>query len=241
MSGNFEIRKEVVLEATPEQVWQAITTPQGLAGWAPPPHETPQGTHAEHEPHRRLAIRYPAAPDGTFHAGEYLIEGRSGTTVLRFVHSGFLGDNWDAEYNFEEMNSFGWDLYLHTLAQYLQYFQDRPATYVEAEAPPATTGKTAWAVLQKGLGLTGPVNPGEPVRLTLDSDELPPIEGVVDYVDHLEPGGFLGLRTSDGLYRFHDRAPIGLPIAVGHHLFSGDVDRQATERAWKSWLDRLFA
>jgi uncharacterized protein YndB with AHSA1/START domain len=29
---NFEIRKEVVLEATPEQVWQAITTPEGLAG-----------------------------------------------------------------------------------------------------------------------------------------------------------------------------------------------------------------
>jgi uncharacterized protein YndB with AHSA1/START domain len=31
MSRDFEIRQEVVLGATPEQVWQAIATPEGQA------------------------------------------------------------------------------------------------------------------------------------------------------------------------------------------------------------------
>jgi hypothetical protein len=30
-------------------------------------------------------------------------------------------------------------------------------------------------------------------------------------------------------------------VAVGHHLFAEGVDRQEAERAWPSWLGRLFA
>jgi uncharacterized protein YndB with AHSA1/START domain len=234
---NFEIRKEVVLEATPEQVWQAITTPEGLAGWSPPPHKLPEGAVVNREPPRRLAVRTPEQPNGAFHAFEYIIEARDGgTTVLRFVHSGFLGNDWDAEYSYEQLTGHGWDMYLHTLAQYLKYFPGRPATYIGALAPPTAAATEAWPVLEKGLGLTGPAKPGERVRLTPEG--LPPIEGVVDYA---EPGmSFLAVRTRDGLYRFHDLSIMDMPIAVGHHIFA-DIDREAAERAWKSWLDRLFA
>jgi hypothetical protein len=50
-------------------------------------------------PAGRLAIRTPKAPDGSVHAFEYLIEGRAGgSAVLRFVHSGVTGDDWNDEY-----------------------------------------------------------------------------------------------------------------------------------------------
>jgi hypothetical protein len=51
---------------------------------------------------------------------------------------------------------------------------------------------------------------------------------------------FLAVRARDGLYRFHDLSIMDMPIAVGHHIFA-NIDREAAERAWKSWLDRLFA
>jgi hypothetical protein len=237
LSNNFEIRKEVVLEATPEQVWQAIATPEGQTAWSPDPYASQEGLLVDRDPPTRLAVRTPEAPNGAFHAFEYIVEARDGsTTVLRFVHSGFLGDDWDAEYNYEELTSYGWDLYLHTLAQYLKYFPGRTATYVEAQAPPVAATKQAWSVLEKGLGLTGMVELGEPVRLTPEG--LPPIEGVVDYV---EPGeDFLAVRTSDGLYRFHSLAIMGMPIAVGHYIYT-DIDRDSTQKAWKAWLDRLFS
>lgn len=104
MSKNFEIRKEVVHDATPEQVWQAIATPEGQAGWSPDPYLPQDDIHVDLEPPTRLAVRTPEARNGAFHAFEYVIEARAGgTTVLRFVHSGFLGDDWDAEYDFEEL------------------------------------------------------------------------------------------------------------------------------------------
>lgn len=126
-------------------------------------------------------------------------------------------------------------MYLHTLAQYVKYFPGRPATYIDAEAPPTTSAKEAWTVLESALGLTGPVELGDPVQFTPDG--LPPIEGVVDYV---EPGGdLLAVRTRDGLYRFHNRAIMEMPIAVGHYLYT-PTDRESTQNAWKSWLDRVF-
>jgi hypothetical protein len=173
------------------------------------------------------------AEDGSTHAFEYLIEARDGgSTVLRFVHSGFLGEDWSAEY--EDMTSHGWDMYLHTLAQYLKYFPGRPATYVEAEGPQESAAASAWPVLLRALGLTGPVPPGEQVRLTPDG--LAPIEGVVDY----DAAQVLGVRTTDALIRFHGRAALGMTVAVAQHRYSADVDRDETQRAWQSWLNRVF-
>jgi hypothetical protein len=184
----------------------------------------------------RLAVRTPAAPDGSFHAFEYVIEAREGgTTVLRFVHSGFIDEDWGDE--FVTMTGHGWDMYLHTLAEYLKHFAGRSAVYVEAEAPAATAGPQAWAVIEKGLGLTGPVKQGD--RVHLIPEGLPAIDGVVDY---LVPGEtFLGVRTSDALYRFHGRSRLGMPDAVGHHLYADGIDPDEAKQAWQAWLDKLFA
>ena len=237
MTNRFEIRREVVLPATPEQVWRAIATPEGQAAWSPDPYASPEGLLIDSDPPTRLEVRTPEAPNGAFHAFEYLVEARDdSTTVLRFVHSGFLGDDWDAEFDYGELTARGWDMYLHTLAQYLEYFPDRPATYVEAQAPPTATTADAWAELEKALGLPRRAELGDEVRLTPDG--LPPIEGVVDYV---EPGDdFLAVRAADGLYRFHSMERMDMPIAIGHYLYT-DVDREAVQTAWSDWLTRVFA
>lgn len=234
--NHFEIRRAVELEATPEQVWQAIATPEGQAGWSPDPYGSQDDFLIDREPPTRLVVQTPEEPNGAFHVFEYVIEPLDARATLRFVHRGFLGDDWDAAFNFEELTGYGWDLYLHTLAQYLKYFAGRPATYVEAQAPPAASTHEAWRTLEQALGLAGPATLGETVRLAPDG--LPLIEGVVDYV---QPGeDFLAVRADDGLYRFHSLEPMGMAIAIGHYIYA-DIDREATAKAWESWLARLFA
>jgi uncharacterized protein YndB with AHSA1/START domain len=113
MSRELELHKEVDLDASPEQVWEAIAAGPGIDSWFMGPHQvepgeggkvslrigdfSAQSTITGWDPPKRLAYRGGEAPDGTFHAMEYLIEAReNGSTVLRFVHSGFLSDDWGA-------------------------------------------------------------------------------------------------------------------------------------------------
>jgi hypothetical protein len=213
VSRPFEIRREVVLPASPEEVWRAIATPEGQAGWfmtGPDPEEA--GAEIDANPPQRLEQRF-----GT-QAIEYVLEAVSGgTTVLRFVHSGMAEDDWGDE--FETMTGFGWDLYLFTLGEYLRHFPGRPAVYVEAEAPHTPD---AWKRILAALG-----DPGE-----ADPVEILGVPGVVDKrTDH-----YLGVRTADSLVRFHERSLIGMPVAVGHHDYRPGVDVRATTAEWTRWF-----
>ena len=246
MPRDFELRKEITLDATPEQVWEAIATGQGIDAWFMGRNEVEPreggrsrmtiGEHTEEatvtawDPPNRFAYRA-ESPDGSvFMAFEWLIDGRDdGSTVLRLVQSGVLGDDWETEY---DALSKGWDMYLHQLAQYLAWFRGRTATPVTLMGPRAGDAEETWAVLRRGLGLTGAATLGDRVRLTPEG--LASVEGVVDFVSP----EVLGVRADDGLYRFI-RGFDG-SVAVGHHLFSDDVDPKETERAWQAWLSRLF-
>ncbi len=252
MAHEFELSKEIELAATPEQVWDAIATGPGIDSWFMgrteiEPREggrsrftmmggAEQSTVTIWKPGERFAYRSDEGPDGAFMALDYLIEGRDGgSTVLRLVQSGVLGDDWESEY---EALGVGWDMYLHTLAQYLAHFPGRTATgIVSAARPKAGDPEHVWAALTGALGLSGSVTQGAPVRLAVEG--LPVIQGVVDYAGLPT---FLGVRTGDGLYRFiHSGPSRGNVLVLGHHVFSDDVDEQTAEAAWNSWLDRLLA
>lgn len=128
----------------------------------------------------RLAVRTPPAEKGAFHAFEYLISADDASaTTLTFVHSGYLGDDWEGEFDFGEMIGFGWDMYLHTLAQYLTHLDSSPAHFVTAQGPPTSATPESWAVLEKALGVQGPFGQGQHLRLTPQG--LPALEGVVDF------------------------------------------------------------
>ena len=246
MAHPFEVRKEIEVDATPEEVWEAIATGPGLDAWFMGTNQVEPGeggavrmtlpgwseesTVTVWDPPNRLVTETARGEDGRFMAFEYLIEGRGGgSTVVRLVHSGFLaGDDWEAEY--EALKS-GDPMYIDKLAEYLTHFRGRTAIPVSAFGPEVDR-EHMWAVLRETLGLSGAVAEGDQVRFTPEG--LAPVEGVVDHVS----AETLGVRTSDGMYRFIHG--LGGTVVLGHHIYA-DADQQATERAWQSWLDKSFA
>ena len=235
MGKPFEIRREVQLAATPEQVWKAIATEDGLATWFMPMEldlDSPVVT--SNEPGRRLGIRMPPGEDGSFHAFDYRIEpAGAGRVVLRFGHSGFTGDGWND--NYEALTAAGWDMYLHTLSQYLTHFAGLPGHYVEAEGPPASADASLWTRLLAAIGLAEPVKEGTGVRF--DIPRFGAAEGVVDYATET----FVGLRAPSALIRFHGRSALGMPVAVSLHVYvSSSYDVEGAQRAWESWLAGVF-
>ena len=62
------------------------------------------------------------------------------------------------------------------------------------------------------------------------------LEGVIDY---LTPE-FIGIRTSDSLYRFFGRNHYGSVVGMSVHAFRDDVDAAVAEKALKSWLDSIY-
>lgn len=245
MAREFEIRREIELPATPEQVWEAVATGPGNLRWLFPMEIEPweggavsrgPSTVTVWDPPGRFATRS-ENKDGFSGALEYLITVRDGDrtvlrTVIRWVHSGIVDDGWEIRADAAEKHT---DFYHHTLGQYLRYFNGRPAIYVQIEQPATATEANAFTVLRRGLGITDDVAEGGTVLLTLP--RLDPLDAVVDYLTPY----FIGLRTADGLYRFFGANAWGWPIRLGHHLFADDADQEKAEHAWRMWLDGVFA
>ncbi|MGW7488684.1 SRPBCC family protein [Streptomyces sp. NPDC054786] len=239
MPREFELRREVVLPAAPEEVFAAVTT--GTGGWMFPtekvsgvggsgPEDSPVTAW---EPPHRFAVRV-EGEDGWFNALEYLIEARDGgTAVLRYVHSGVMNDDdWDGQYDGASLHT---DFYLHTLGQYLRYFSGRPAAFADIQGPAASLTHDGFEVLLRALGVTAAMAAGDRLRVELPG--VDPLDAVIDYrTEH-----FLGLRTEGGLYRFFGRNAFKAPVGISLHLFDGTGDREKAGQAWQSWLDGVYA
>ncbi|MGH9178053.1 MAG: SRPBCC family protein [Acidimicrobiales bacterium] len=236
MTKDFEIHEEVTLAATPEQVWESIATGDGLAAWFQPADIRPDSAMVvDWKPTARLVTQMPGADPETTHRFEWIVDKHDDGTRLRFVHSGVERDDWD-----ETFTAQGWAMYLATLREYLAHFAGRPATYLEAEGPPSSADPDAWRTLLDAVGLVEPVQLGDEIHIDLaqvDPAQVAAIAGTLDYVTP----HFVGLRSGDALIRFHGRAPVGLPVAVSHHDYRGDIDATATTRAWEAWLGDVFA
>lgn len=244
MGQQFERRSELEVNATPEQVWQAIATGGGIDSWfmgrtrvEPGPGGTvrtefggyaPVFTVTAWEPPHRLAYGAAPADDGRSLAYEFLVRARpAGGSTVQLVVRGFLpGDDWPVEL---AAMTHGGEMFARTLTTYLDHFPGRTATPVTAFGPPVADWDAAWAALRRALGLTAPVAVGDRVQAP---DRL---RGGVVYA--LNPQT-LGVRTGDALYRFLQG--LGGSLVAAHHLFSApDPVAPDPEQAWQDWLSGL--
>jgi uncharacterized protein YndB with AHSA1/START domain len=251
VTHEFEISDEIDLPATPEQVWAAIATGPGIDSWFmghseiepreggkrswAMPGFTQASTITTWEPGRRFAFTEDPEPDGTFMAFEYLLEAGAGdTTVLRYVHSGFMTDDWEEQYDAVKA---GDRMYLYKLASYLRFFPGRTASFsFSAWGPQVTDADRVWEAFTGVTGLTSAaVNDGDRGELALGRSG--PASAIVDYIAHRP--SILGVRTSDSLYRFiHGYRDV---VVVEQHCFDGDeAARKLSEDAWQGWLATKF-
>jgi hypothetical protein len=237
MPPEFDCTREVILRASPDEVWDAIATQAGNAAWMFPNEIDPTGAGATAwDPPHHFAVRQQQGD--WFNALECVIEARDGgTTLLRYAHSGVFVDDWDNQYDAVRQHT---DFYLHTLSQYLEHFKGRVATYIGdvpqgIQGPPTSATPDGFERLRRALGLDEPISEGNPVQLTRPGAE--PVSGIVDY---LRPN-FVGIRTPDELYCFFGRNAFGGPVGISIHSFADDVDAAATRQNWQRWLNTTLA
>jgi uncharacterized protein YndB with AHSA1/START domain len=240
----FETHGEITVDASPEEVWEAIASGPGVDSWLMGRTEVvsadktitfemfgqvSRGTITVWEPGHRYAWREDENPDGTFTAYEWLIEARDGGgTVVRVVHSGLLGEDWEAEYN---GLSVGDRAYTKKLAVYLEHFAPRTATASLFLPGPIT--EDPWAAMTAAIGVGADAADGQPARLS-----VPGIEPVAGTVAFAAPPSCVGMRTDDAMYLLIHGYD-GMVGATAQYF--DDRDRSIETEAWQSWLNGLAA
>jgi uncharacterized protein YndB with AHSA1/START domain len=236
MAREFEIVREVDIDAAPQDVWDAVTTANGA--WLWPMEFEPHvggaasfgGTVVVWDPPHRVAGRH-EGPDGWFNEVEETITALDdGRSRLRWVHSGVFAEDWDNQYDGAGQHT---DFYLHTLTEYLAHFRGRPVTYSSFDAPAASTGPDGLTRLLSALGVADAAEGSTTTASIATSAER------VD-IDYVRPN-FVGLRTKDALVRVFGRNAFGAPVGIAVHDFAPGADADATTARWTSWLDTVYA
>lgn len=174
----FELELEVA--GSPEEVWQAIATPEGISSWMMPteleareggaltfhmgPEVESHGHVTGFEPSHRIAYEEDWATlvgqsgaDVTPLVTEFVVEARSGgTCVVRVVSSAF-GTGADWEHDFWNELDRGWAPMLDNLRLYMAHFRGQHATSLWASATCAGSPETAIASVRAALGIDGTI------------------------------------------------------------------------------------
>jgi uncharacterized protein YndB with AHSA1/START domain len=246
MNDQREIRLEVEVPGTPEEVWDAIATGPGITSWFVPAQLDGErlglrfgpGDVYEHRvtaadpPHRFV---YEAEQGGHALAFEWLVEARSGgTCVVRLVNSGFEpGSGWEDD--FDGMSA-GWPLFLTNLRLYLTHFRGQPCSSAIVNGRHPEAREPAWRDAAGALGLDGA---GEGDRVATPG---PVIAGTVERrfptmitlrIDDPHPGIAFVASEGGGEHAF---------LSVYLYLFGDGAPEAAAaqQAAWQAWMDNGF-
>jgi len=247
---------EYEVPGTPEQIWEAIATAEGIGSWFLPTDldgrvggaivthmgedVSSPGTVTGWNPPHRFAYEEPEWAEFTGHPGavttplvtEFLIEARSGgTCVVRIVSSAFgTGADWEAEF-FDQLRTM-WRPFLDNLRLYLSNFPGQRGTSLSAQAVVPRPRDEVWSALRRDLGV---VAVGQPI-------ETRGIVGSVERIGEVE----LLLRVSSPVQGFLQFTAVDQDdgstwTQLEGYLFSANapeyVDRERS--AWKEWLTSL--
>jgi uncharacterized protein YndB with AHSA1/START domain len=253
-NGRRSVQVEVEVPGTPEQVWQAIATGQGVGAWFVPTEMDGRvgGAVTSHfgpgmdsvskitawdAPHR-FVKEGSWGPNSPTMATEWIVEARAGgTCIVRVVHSLFAEtDDWDNQLTGVES---GWPSFFRILRLYLEHFPGQPSSQIQLLAMPAASG--AWEKLASGLNLAGAA-PGERRKA---GDGAPPLGGIVESVNAAgHPHTLLRVDLPAPGAVFATVVPAGEKAFVSvSFYFYGDTAAAIVARdqsAWTAWLTNLF-
>lgn len=242
-----DIQLTVELDASPEDVFRAVTEGTEVAKWlAPEARSTAaegdrkpriwiswgEGMSAEHEleifdPPRR--VRHPSGKNAETKAelyADWLIEAREGgKTTLRLVHSGFsVGADWDDDF---DAHARGWQLMLQNLRHYFARHAHEPASHQPFMAKAAFARATLWKALAEKLDLGAAPAVGDAFRfITASGDKL---TGVVDFVADTRDLGLVVREHGDALLRFTLSGGSESTFVYGYAIAYGDQRERARE------------
>jgi uncharacterized protein YndB with AHSA1/START domain len=215
-----DLELSVELDASPEDVFRAVTDGTELAKWLAPEARVTapeggkngsiwiswgEGMSVEHEieifdPPKR--IRHPSGKSGETKAplyADWSIEARDGgKATLRLVHSGFSASaDWDDEF---EAHARGWKLMLQNLRQYFARHPHEPAVHLPFMSNVESPHGAIWNTLLGKLGLSAPPKVGDPFRFTTPKADV--LTGVVDLVTDTRVLALVVREYDDALLRF---------------------------------------
>ena len=224
----FEIVYDTELPATPERAWEAVTA--GTPAWMFPTDQWPDVKTVEEHPNHLVSRM--EGPDGWFNQLEHVLEPlEGGRAKLHYVHSGIFADNWDEQYDGASKHT---EFYLHTLGQYLRYFDGQPVVFTDVQAPAASRTPDGFIKLKEALGVEGAA---AGTSIDVDVDGVGRLRGEVDFSNE----NFLGIRTSDTMYRFFGRNAFGAPVGMTVHEFGGSSESELTAKTWGAFLERVYS
>ncbi len=269
-SKTRSVEVQLDIAAPLDAVWKAITEADEMKRWFPLDAESKPGVGGhilrlwgdvctwqtridtwEPSAHLRLVSAAPqhsvqndavaAAPAELVE--DWHLEGRSGKTVLRMVHSGIpTATEWDAEF---DGYSRGWNFELRALRHYLENHlgSDRIVTWVRRKT--AITLREIWRRL---TGRDGMVRDGsiegakEGDRYDITTADGHALAGIVQV--HIPPRSFSGTvdQMNNGLFRVEVEGAQGAnEINVWLSTYGVSQNEiENFERKWSSLLKRLY-
>ncbi|MBI3567922.1 MAG: SRPBCC domain-containing protein [Gemmatimonadetes bacterium] len=258
-SGRRSVESKFEVPGTPEEVWQAIATGQGISSWFVPaeieerdgkpavmklsfgPGMDVSSTLTAWDPPRKFVAQGESWGGAPPVATEWSVEARAGgVCIVRVVQSLFAStDEWDDQ--LEEARAAFAGFY-RTLQLYLTHFRGQRSANMQLVAPAAGTVAEAWDKLTTAVGVKG-VSVGQ--RFTVPGGG-PALSGVATYltespfdallrIDQPAPGiAALGAYTFPGGEQ--------TMVVLGFYLY-GDQAAETVARVtpqWQAWMQERF-
>jgi uncharacterized protein YndB with AHSA1/START domain len=256
-NGRRSIQVEVEVPGTPEEVWRAINTSNGISSWFVPARTEERlggkmsltfgpgmDSHATitawNPPHYSAKESRELGPKAPAMAFEWFVEAKSGgTCIVRVVQSLFADtDDWDNQLTGTES---GWPTFFAILKLVLTHYRDQQVHAIHELSFTSTPADKAWDVLAAALNLTA-AKVGE---YRASHPGVPPVSGTVVLAGHANYNQVLLHldQPAPGVAMLY-AMPCGGPAmtSVNFYLF-GPTSAAAVTRdqpQWRAWLDKHF-
>lgn len=256
---------EFEIDASPQEVWKALTEAEELVNWFPLEADVEPGAEGQivyrwmdlkipcrivsWEPSSHLRTTWTEGPGAgsderaTPLAVDWYLEGEKGKTRLRLVHSGFgAGREWDDEY---EGTRHGWDFELRVLKHYLEYHRGQRRTALVVSRQVSLDAAQTWQQLIGPGGLLGGLEgsghrPGDAVELRTPGAD--PLRGSLFHYIPPVSIGFSVPELNQSIFRIGFETCFGRPEAHVWAWLWGAPESQSAdlEERLRRALERIF-